>query len=127
MLRPRGEGTYGRVVECFDRTLAKNVAIKIIRNSPQYRKAAMFEIQVLQRLKKEDPARTFNCVVMREWFDHCNHVCMVFDVLDMSLFEFLKENHYRPFPMRQVRHFARQLVKAVACTKQERKGKKSGT
>lgn len=39
---------------------------------------------------------------------------MVFDKLGPSLFDFLRKNEYRPFPVDLVQDFARQLVQAVA-------------
>lgn len=39
-----GEGTFGRVLECWDRHLRVIVAIKVIRSVPKYRDAAMIEV-----------------------------------------------------------------------------------
>jgi serine/threonine protein kinase len=35
-------------------------------------------------------------------------------LLDKSIFDFLKENDFNPFPYRQIRDFAHQLLRAVA-------------
>ena len=40
---------------------------------------------------------------------------MVFDKLGLSLYDFLRRNHYRPFSLPLVREFGRQLLEAVAC------------
>lgn len=45
-----GEGTFGRVLECWDRGRGKYVAIKAVRAVPKYRDAAMGEIRVLSAL-----------------------------------------------------------------------------
>lgn len=45
-----GEGTFGRVLECWDRARGKYVAIKAVRAVPKYRDAAMGEIRVLSAL-----------------------------------------------------------------------------
>jgi serine/threonine protein kinase len=39
---------------------------------------------------------------------------MVFELLSVSVFDFLKENEFKPFPQRHVQAFARQLFKSVA-------------
>lgn len=52
---------------------------------------------------------------MLEWFDHLNHVCMVFELLDQSVFDFLKANQFEPFPIHHIQHFAKQLLTSVAC------------
>jgi hypothetical protein len=42
-----GEGTFGRVLECWDRKRKLIVAVKVIRNVPKYRDAAMIEVRSL--------------------------------------------------------------------------------
>ena len=48
ILAPLGEGTFGRVLECWDRKSRSYCAVKIIRNVQKYRDAAMIEIDVLK-------------------------------------------------------------------------------
>ena len=47
-------GTFGRVLECWDRQAREYVAIKVVRSIRKYRDAAMLEIDVLQRLTKSE-------------------------------------------------------------------------
>lgn len=47
-------GTFGRVLECWDRQMQEYVAVKVIRNVQKYRDAAMIEIEVLSTLAKHD-------------------------------------------------------------------------
>jgi dual-specificity kinase len=49
-----GEGTFGQVLECWDREKKEMVAIKIVRGIKKYRDAAMIEIEMLQQLGKHD-------------------------------------------------------------------------
>jgi dual-specificity kinase len=53
-------------------------------------------------------------VTLREWFDYRGHVCMVFERLGLSLYDFLRKNSYRPFHADIIRAFGRQLLEAVA-------------
>ena len=55
ILRLLGQGTFGKVVECWDRENGRRVAVKIIRAIPKYRDAAKLEIRVLNCLKEHDP------------------------------------------------------------------------
>lgn len=55
MIRLLGQGTFGKVVECFDRDTGKHCAIKIIRAVQKYRDASKIEARVLNTLKKSDP------------------------------------------------------------------------
>ncbi|XP_050936098.1 serine/threonine-protein kinase AFC2 isoform X2 [Cucumis melo] len=108
-----GEGTFGQVLECWDREKKEMVAIKIVRGIRKYRDAAMIEIEVLQQLGKHDKGGN-RCVQIRNWFDYRNHICIVFEKLGPSLYDFLRKNNYRSFPIDLVRDIARQLLECVA-------------
>lgn len=47
-------GTFGQVLECWDKERREMVAIKIVRGIKKYREAAMIEVDVLQQLGKND-------------------------------------------------------------------------
>ncbi|KAK7410347.1 hypothetical protein VNO78_01061 [Psophocarpus tetragonolobus] len=113
ILSKMGEGTFGRVLECWDRQTREYVAIKVVRSIRKYRDAAMLEVDVLQHLAKNDRGSS-RCVQIRNWFDYRNHICIVFEKLGPSLFDFLKRNKYCPFPVDLVREFGRQLLESVA-------------
>ncbi|KAK8645144.1 hypothetical protein V6N13_118993 [Hibiscus sabdariffa] len=106
-------GTFGRVLECWDRQNREYVAIKVVRSIRKYRDAAMIEVDVLEHLAKNDKG-TSHFVQIRNWFDYRNHICIVFERLGPSLFDFLKRNKYCPFPVDLVREFGRQLLESVA-------------
>ncbi|XP_039004784.1 serine/threonine-protein kinase AFC3-like [Hibiscus syriacus] len=73
----------------------------------------MIEVDVLEHLAKNDKG-TSHFVQIRNWFDYRNHICIVFERLGPSLFDFLKRNKYCPFPVYLVREFGRQLLESVA-------------
>lgn len=52
---------------------------------------------------------------MYDWFDYHGHMCISFELLALSTFDFLKENNYLPYSIVQVRHMAYQLCLAVKC------------
>ncbi|XP_010663081.1 serine/threonine-protein kinase AFC2 isoform X2 [Vitis vinifera] len=108
-----GEGTFGQVLECWDRERKEMVAVKIVRGIKKYREAAMIEIEVLQQLAKHDKGGN-RCVQIRNWFDYRNHICIVFEKLGPSLYDFLRKNNYRSFPIDLVREIGRQLLECVA-------------
>ncbi|KAK9733998.1 hypothetical protein RND81_04G107100 [Saponaria officinalis] len=108
-----GEGTFGQVLECWDRERKEMVAVKIVRGVKKYREAAMIEIDMLQKLGKHDKGGN-RCVQIRNWFDYRNHICIVFEKLGPSLYDFLRKNDYRPFPIDLVREIGRQLLECIA-------------
>ncbi|OPJ82435.1 dual specificity protein kinase CLK2 isoform A [Patagioenas fasciata monilis] len=109
-----GEGTFGRVVQCIDhRRGGARVALKIIKNVEKYKEAARLEINVLEKINEKDPENTNLCVRMFDWFDYHGHMCISFELLGLSTFDFLKDNNYLPYPIHQVRHMAFQVCQAV--------------
>ncbi|KAK1295549.1 Serine/threonine-protein kinase AFC2 [Acorus calamus] len=90
-----GEGTFGQVLECWDRERKEMVAIKIVRSIKKYREAAMIEIDVLEQLIKHDKGGSR---------------FKVFEKLGPSLYDFLRKNNYRSFPIDLVRELGSQLL-----------------
>ncbi|KAM3614565.1 uncharacterized protein V6R79_016202 [Siganus canaliculatus] len=110
-----GEGTFGKVVQCLDhRRGGSRVALKIIKNLEKYREAAELEINVLEKIRTRDPVNKHQCVQMLDWFDFYGHVCISFELLSLSTFDFLKANSFLPYPINQIRHMAYQICHAVS-------------
>jgi dual-specificity kinase len=72
------------------------------------------QIDVLKTVQKSDPVGKFNCIKMETWFDYRGHICMVFEKCGLSLFDFLRKNHYKPFSSHLVQNYGRQLLRAVS-------------
>ncbi|KAF7632783.1 Protein kinase domain-containing protein [Meloidogyne graminicola] len=105
IVKTLGEGTFGKVVQVKD--LRRNdgrksipKALKIIKNVSKYRDAARLEINVLRKLREKDP-------------EGKHLICLLFDLLGLSVFDFMKMNDYRPYPLEQARYIAYQLIHAV--------------
>ncbi|KAI9292758.1 kinase-like protein [Neoconidiobolus thromboides FSU 785] len=109
-----GQGTFGRVAKCWDKRALRYVAVKVIRAIPKYREAAKIEMRVLSTLKKHDPLNLNKCIHMENDFEFNNHMCMSFDLMGPSLFDFLKSNQFQGFPFPHVQHFARQLLNSIS-------------
>ncbi|CAH0048997.1 unnamed protein product [Clonostachys solani] len=114
IVRLLGQGTFGKVVKAYDRGRNKHVAVKIIRSVQKYRDASKIELRVLATLKMNDEENRNRCIHLRDCFDYRNHICIVMDLLDQSVFDFLKGNGFVPFPNSQIQSFARQLFTSVA-------------
>jgi dual-specificity kinase len=108
-----GQGTFGKVVQCFDKVNREHVAIKIIRNIQKYRDAAKIELRVLSTLKKFDNENLNHCIHLRECFDFRGHICIVTDLLKISLYDFLENNKFIPFPGSHIQAISKQLIRSV--------------
>ena len=109
-----GQGTFGKVVKAYDQKSNSLVAIKIIKSIPKYREASKIELRVLTMLKKHDPNNKFQCIHLRECFDYRNHICIVTDLLKISLFDFMQKNQFLPFPGSHIQAMTKQLLRSVA-------------
>ena len=57
-----------------------------------------------------------HCVRFLDNFEFRGHICMVFELLRSNIYEFLYQNHFYPFPLRQIQAFARQILDALSCS-----------
>lgn len=109
-----GKGTFGNVLQVKDIKNPDNViALKIIKNVKKYREAAKLEINVLQKIAEKDPDGKHLTVKMECYFDLSGHMCIGFEMLGLSVFDFLIGNDYQPYPMEQIRHISYQLCYSV--------------
>uniref|UniRef100_A0A8R1I688 Protein kinase domain-containing protein n=1 Tax=Caenorhabditis japonica TaxID=281687 RepID=A0A8R1I688_CAEJA len=108
-----GEGTFGKVVRVRDDHSDTYMALKIIKNVSKYRDAAKLEVKVLQKLAERDPEKKNWVIHMGAFFDYHGHICLLFDLMGPSIFDFLKGNHYKPYPLEHTLHIAWQLCNAV--------------
>lgn len=111
ILKEAGVGTFGRVLECFDRRRSERVAIKVIRKIARYRESALVEAEVLRDVAERNCRL---CVRLLKTFDYRGHFCLVFESLGRSLYDRLKANGYKPFERGAVATIASQLLRALA-------------
>ena len=60
------------------------------------------QLEVLNTLEKNDVTGQFHCVSLLEWFEYRGHVCMAFERLGLSLYDFLRRSGYHPFQVNLV-------------------------
>ncbi|XP_076631871.1 CDC like kinase darkener of apricot isoform X2 [Colletes latitarsis] len=113
VLATLGAGTFGKVVKVKDLQMDHVMALKIIKNVEKYREAAKLEINALEKIATKDPEGQHLCVKMLDWFNYHGHMCIAFEMLGLSVFDFLRDNHYQPYPLEHVRHIGYQLCYAV--------------
>ncbi|XP_012345258.1 dual specificity protein kinase CLK1 isoform X2 [Apis florea] len=113
VLATLGEGTFGKVVKVKDLQMDHVMALKIIKNVEKYREAAKLEINALEKIATKDPEGQHLCVKMLDWFNYHGHMCIAFEMLGLSVFDFLRDNSYQPYPLEHVRHIGYQLCYAV--------------
>ncbi|KXL45662.1 hypothetical protein M433DRAFT_63634 [Acidomyces richmondensis BFW] len=109
-----GQGTFGKVVKALDVRSRREMAVKIIRAVPKYRDASRIELRVLQTLRAADDQNRNRCIQLVDCFDWRGHICIVTPLLGLSVFDFLKQGGFVPFPGSHIQAFARQLLGSIA-------------
>lgn len=107
-----GQGTFGQVFRCQRKAKKDIVAVKIIKNKPAYRMQSILEIKILEKLNKEC-TDCDHVIQLLDSFECFDHVCLVFELLDISLLDMLGRNQYRGLPIPLLQSITRQLLSAL--------------
>jgi serine/threonine protein kinase len=105
-----GSGSFGTVVRVLDHMLKKEFAIKIIKNKQKFSEIALEEIEILQYLQVKDPSDSFKISHLLDQFYFRNHSCLKFELLGMSLYQYMKINSFQGFPTTVIKKAAKQLL-----------------
>ena len=137
MLDHLGDGTFGRALKCAELTPSLNLptgehqlpaasidtadkptwAVKVIRAVPRYAESAKFEAQILMDLHSKGGCAQ-GIVYLKETFTNksrqsygsVSNMCLVFEPLGKSLYDFIKDNGYKGFEIGQLREIAIQAL-----------------
>ena len=71
----------------------------------------MIEVKILKTLNKQDSSE--NVVKMKNFFTFRSHICIVFEVLSINLYEFSKLNMFKQLSFPLLLAFAKQLIKGI--------------
>ena len=118
MLSVAGQGTFGTVLDVYDTQTHTRLALKVVRSVPRYLDAAQVEVDILTKIQRADPQGKSLCVRFEKQFSITHngqvHVCLGFEKLGRSLYDFIKKNQYRGFSLTNVARFGYQLLTSVA-------------
>jgi len=108
-----GKGSFGQVFKCFDHRSKEYLAVKVIRNKKRFSTQAKIEIRILKDLRKSDTENKGNFVTMIEDFRFRSHICIVFEMLSINLYEFIKSNNFSGFSLGLIRRFTTQILQCL--------------
>lgn len=112
VIRFLGKGSYGFVYKCWNDEGNQVEAVKLIKKDPQFIQKVKVEIDNLKRLQCLDPD-TCNIVKWYEFFFHKETICLTFELLDVSLWDYMKERLHLGLPISEMRPIIQQLATAL--------------
>ena len=105
-----GKGSYGEVLKVFDHKTGQFAAMKIIRNDKRFLHQSKREVKILQHLLREDQSNTANVIHIENNFIFRRHMCIVFELLSLNLYELVKKNNFRGLKLSVVKRFAHSVA-----------------
>lgn len=119
MIDNLGKGTFGQVVRCWCPKSHSYVAVKIIKNQSAYYTQALIEVKILQSLNRSYDVDQHNIVRLLDCFPFRGHLCLVFELLQINLFELVKAKNYSGLTINLVQLFIRQVLRTLTTLRQE--------
>ncbi|EAN33393.1 Protein kinase domain protein [Theileria parva strain Muguga] len=119
VLNKVSDGTFGRVLLCEKE--GKQFAVKVVRDVDKYTQSAKIEADILLDIKSSDVNSESHCVVLHDNFMYRNrNMCLVFEKLGPSLYDFLEKNDFKGFFISDIQNMAYQLLKGLSFLKKKR-------
>ncbi len=125
-----GSGTFGQVVRCAvhepvggagpststPTPLPSTVAVKVVKSQAAFYQQARVEVGVLRLLNAHSPGTLGDRHIVRllDAFPHEGHLCLVFELLSLNLYELVKRNRFRGLSLSLLRVLVSQVLAALA-------------
>ena len=105
-----GKGSFGLCCKCYDKENNEYVCIKILKNMPNSNELSQQEINILNSLNSERIQQSGHFVIMKDNFTFRGHICIVFELLSINLFEEIQNSNYVGFDLSTILKFSIQLL-----------------
>ena len=112
-------GTFGSVFKCENILTKEVLAIKIITLIDENRlENSMIEASLLKKISSLDKKNKYHCLKCVDSFmftkNKIQYYAIVTELLDINLYQFLKQNSYRGYTMTQIQDIAKQILEGIA-------------
>lgn len=106
-----GQGTFAQVFLCQCLDSGDKIALKVVKNKQAYTQQAAVEIDVFRALS--DSPKKENMVQLMCYFMYHSHLCLVFELLGLNLYEILKRRQFRGLGLTTVRTLLGQAMEGI--------------
>ena len=109
-----GRGAFAGVYKATEVASGRRVAVKVLRNTDDMRRAGRAEVGVLERMKVADEGDRHHCMRMLGSFEHGGHGVIVFEELELNVREVVRQFvHGGGIRLAAGRLFASQFLRAL--------------
>ncbi len=135
-----GQGTFAQVFKCKNIQTKQICAIKIVKNKQAYTRQAAVEIDIFNALSSNEKNNNNSMVIhlmeenlngnnkdgdgngdddndymveLLSYFMYQSHLCLVFELLGLNLYELLKRRQFRGLPISTVRSLVKQAIRGT--------------
>ena len=112
-----GQGTFAQVFLCQCLDSGNHFALKVVKNKPAYTRQAAVEIDVFRALmdssNNSSPKRE-HMVQLLGYFMFHSHLCLVFELLGLNLYDVLKRRQFRGLALTTVKALLGQAMEGIA-------------
>lgn len=112
-----GNGTFGNVVKCWRQSDGELVAVKILSHEVVGSQLIENELKLISTMLQFNLENCHIVDFFECFWDPTQHY-LVFELLEKNLHELLKENGFRPLPVRNIRTVTCQILTALAKLRQ---------
>jgi serine/threonine protein kinase len=130
-----GKGTFGQVVHVVEKSSGKEFAAKIIKSKKNYTQFVLnYEVKILSVLNKyekkakdskvkgegSDVKKKSRIICLYEKFVFKDHIVLIMEKLDMSVFDLLKIANFQGFTLNVIRKFGRHILEGLSVLKKNK-------
>ncbi|KAK2844070.1 hypothetical protein Q5P01_010729 [Channa striata] len=109
-----GQGGFGKVVKCVNLDTKEVMAVKIVKNRHEW--VGRKEVAMLKKLRELDQDKN-NLVKFAKHFKYKGCMCLTFELLDLSVWHFMKKRKFEPLHLSEIRVITQQMLVAVEALK----------
>ncbi|XP_069370244.1 uncharacterized protein [Paralichthys olivaceus] len=107
----KGEGCFGKIVDSLNLRTEKKMAVKILKDT-EFDEDIQQEVFILKVIGELDSGRN-NIIKFYEQFQHMEKTCLVFERLDMDLYDMVMKRRCKHLALHEIRPVAKQLFVAL--------------
>ena len=111
VIKKIGQGAFSKVYKVINLKNNKYYALKQIRNKPHYIKWGLNELKLLKDIKSEN--RINFCCKLKDDFKYNNHICFIFNLYDINLYQYLQSRNFRGMNLNIIKRISQQLLYAL--------------